>query len=69
MNNYEKYQKEYLKNYFHTESGRTKLKEAQKKYMLKSEAIEYNREKARRYYYQRKAFNDEFSRLSSIQTF
>lgn len=61
--------KQYIIKYFHTENGRGKLKEAQIRYNEKEEAKEYNRMKALRYYHRRKAFNDEFSRLSSIQIF
>ncbi len=69
MNTYEKYQKEYLKKYFHTEEGRKHLKDAQKKYNESDKAKEYNRMKALRWYHSQKEYKNEIKRLNFIEIY
>ena len=69
MNNYEKYQKEYLKKYFHSEEGREHLKTAQKKYRKTEAGIKQNTETWMRWYNKKKEWNNEIKRLSAIDIF
>jgi DNA-binding PadR family transcriptional regulator len=69
MNAYEKYQKEYLKKYFHTEDGREHLKQAQKKYRKSEQGVKKNTEMWMRWYNRKKEFNNEVSRLMAIDIF
>jgi hypothetical protein len=69
MNNYEKYQKEYLKTYFHSENGKQHLKDAQKRYRRTEAGIKQNTENWMRWYNKKKELNNEMRRLGSIEIF
>jgi hypothetical protein len=67
MNSYEKYQKDYLKNYFHTEEGREHMKQAQYKYFKSEKGRQVNNINRMKSYYKLKSFKDETKRMALIQ--
>ena len=61
--------KDSIIRYFSTDNGKKMMKKAQKKYLETDKAKEYNRQKALKYYYKQKEFNEEIKRLNMIEIY